>query len=134
MRDLSPFRQVTLENRDKEEELFLDYLVHSTHEMKWAPSTLKLRIAAIRAKHVALGYDDPFRTLKRIYFALEGYKRLYGGKPRCQPITPAMLAWIRASLDPKRSRNDAAVWAAMTLGFVFLLRASEYVESGAGKE
>eukprot|EP00972_Heterocapsa_arctica_P046420 6850622-Heterocapsa_arctica.AAC.1 len=45
-----------------------------------------------------------------------------------------MLAWIRARLDPKRSRNDAAVWAAMTLGFFFLRRASEYVEPGAGKE
>ena len=45
-------------------------------------------------------------------------------------MTPDMLRYIAARLDPYRSSQDALLWAALCLGFFFLLRASEYIDPG----
>ena len=44
-------------------------------------------------------------------------------------VTPRMLRWIFRGLRPEASHDDAATWLALTLGYFFLLRSSEYVES-----
>ena len=38
-----------------------------------------------------------------------------------------MLRWIRTGLRVENNLNDAVLWAALLLGFFFLLRASEYL-------
>ena len=46
---------------------------------------------------------------------------------RRHPVTPQMLRWIRIGLRPETSLDSAVLWAALLLGFFFLLRASEYL-------
>ena len=58
--------------------------------------------------------------------AIDGLRRRQGGPKRKQPVTPAMLLWIRKSLNPRASQGDAMLWAAILLAYCLLLRASEY--------
>jgi hypothetical protein len=128
MRGVDEYRRVTDENMWREEKLMLDFVLHCTVDRKWAPSTLKLRLAAIRHKHLSAGLGDPFEKLPRVYMALDGYKKRYGKDSRRRPVTIRMLKWIRERIDPVESADDAAAWLALLLGFFFLLRASEYVK------
>jgi len=41
-----------------------------------------------------------------------------------------MLKWLRIGLEIERSADAALLWAALMLGFFFLLRASEYLDVG----
>ena len=132
-RQADPFRIVTNENLKKEEKMFLDFVLHSTAENLWAPGTLKMRLAAIAARHTAAGYPNPLERMPRVYMALDGYKKRYGKDARRRPVTIEMLRWIRRNTDPEHQFNDAAINAAVQVGFFFLLRASEYVKSEGTK-
>ena len=112
------------------ENLVLDFIVHSGLVLNKAPGTVKLRIAAIRNRHLALGLPDPFLHMPRVNLALAGLKRRRGCKERRHPVTPRMLAYLKQRLDPYHSRDGALVWAALCLGFFFLLRASEFLDVG----
>ena len=65
--------------------------------------------------------------VKRVDLLLQGYSRLRGAPLRRHPVTPRMLSWIRSGLHPQRSMEDAVLWAALLLGFFFLLRVGEYL-------
>ena len=132
-RQIDPFRIVTNETLRKEEKHFLDFVLHCTAEKLWAPGTLKMRLAAIAARHTAAGYENPRERMPRVYMALEGYKKRYGKDERRRPVTVRMLQWIKENIDTRRNWNDAAMWAALNVGFYFLLRASEYVKSEGTK-
>ena len=58
-RRTTPFRVVTKHNREREERLFLDFVVYSASEKLWAPGTLKMRLSAIAARHTAAGFENP---------------------------------------------------------------------------
>ena len=131
-RGVDTIRVVGDHNRAEEEQLFLDFVVHSATNVPRSESTIKTRLAAIRALHVNLGLDDPLASLKRVDLLLQGYARLRGTPMRRHPVTPAMLRWIRAGLRPEASLDGATLWAALMLGFFFLLRASEYLAPEAG--
>ena len=133
-RNLDPIRVVDERNRASEEELLLDFVVHSATNVPRSESTIKTRLAAIRALHVNLGLEDPLAGMKRVDLLLQGYARLRGSPMRRHPVTPQMLRWIRTGLRPEASLDSAVLWAALLLGFFFLLRASEYLapESGEG--
>ena len=128
-REVSPYRKVTDENFEKEESLFLDFVAYSTAENLWAPGTIKMRLAAIAARHVAYGYRNPLEDMTRVYMALQGFKKRYGTDERRRPVTPQMLYWLRKQLRPKERHDDAMIYFAVLIGFFFLLRASEYVVS-----
>ena len=64
--------------------------------------------------------------MSRLWMAIDGLRRRQGCPKRKQPATPAMLLWIRKSLNPRASQGDAMIWAAILLAYFFLLRASEY--------
>ena len=111
-----------------EEQLVIDYMVHcATNEAK-APGTVKMRLAAIRSTHLTLGYPDPLAHMPRVPLAMAGLKRRFGTKVRRMPVTPEMLTWLGKRL--MKSEERSLLWGALTLGFFFLLRASEYLDTG----
>ena len=132
-RNLDPIRVVSDHNRASEEELLLDFVVHSATNVPQSESTIKARLAAIRALHVNLGLDDPMASMKRVDLLLQGYMRLRGSPMRRHPVTPQMLRWIRTGLRPEAGLNSAILWAALLLGFFFLLRASKYLAPEVGE-
>ena len=107
-------------------------MVHSATNVPRSESTIKTRLAAIRALHINLGLDDPMASMKRVDFLLRGYTRLRGSPMRRHPVTPQMLRWIRTGLRPEASLDSAILWAALLLGF-FFFRASEYLAPEAGE-
>ena len=122
-------RVVSEEGRMKEEQLFLDFVVHCYLASRSAASTLKQRLLAIKAYHVYLGMDDPLEKLRLCWNAVYAVKRQQGATKRKKAVTPKMLRAIRATLAPDRRPNDAVEWAALVVAFFFfLLRCSEYVE------
>jgi hypothetical protein len=128
---LDPLRSVNRDNARGEEELFLEYIVHCSSSVPRAPGTVKLRLAAIRNRHVSLGLPDPLTFMPRVPLALEGYKRQFGTKERRRPVTVAMLKWIGLGLNRRRLPDHAILWAALLLGFFFLLRVSELLPPDA---
>jgi len=110
------------------ENLVLDYVVQSGIIDNKAPATVKVRLAAIRSHHLSLGLPDPFYHMPRLSMALAGLSRRYGRPERRLPVTTQMLAWLRSELIPEKHADLAVLWAALALGFFFLLRASEYLK------
>ena len=92
-RGLDPVRYVTGYDR-KEEDLFLEYMIHCVVNESKAPGTVKIRLAAIRSIHLSMGLPDPMAHLPRIPLAMAGIKRRWGTKVRRKPVTPEMLEWI----------------------------------------
>jgi hypothetical protein len=82
-------------------------------------------LSAIRHYHVGQGYADPTAS-SRVRSLLKGLKRLQGTIETKRPVTPEMMRYIKTCLDFSVLR-EVFVWAGLTLGFSFLLRASEYV-------
>ena len=68
--------------------------------------------------------------MPRVTMALAGLKRRFGTSERRHPVSTRMLKWLREGLDIEHSADAALTWAAVTLGFFFLLRASEYLDVG----
>eukprot|EP00959_Pyramimonas_sp_CCMP1952_P046275 966336-Pyramimonas_sp.AAC.1 len=59
-----------------------------------------------------------------LWMAIDGLWSRNGDTKRKKPVTPRMMRWIRQKLQPGRSREGAALWAAVATGYFFLLRAS----------
>jgi hypothetical protein len=128
-RGVPPMRYNTQYDR-AEEDMMLDFIILSGLNVQRAPGTVKMRLAAIRNRHLSMGFPDPMAFMPRVPLAMAGLKRRYGTKERRHPVTPEMLRWLRANLRPRELANDAVIWAAVALGFFFLLRASEYLDVG----
>ena len=124
-----PVRYVPAYSR-QEEQLVIDFLVHCASNEAKAPGTIKLRLSAIRSMHLTLGYPDLLMHMPRIPLALAGLRRRFGTKERRMPVTPDMLKWLGEHLQYGRAEEASLLWGALTLGFFFLLRASEYLDVG----
>ena len=107
----------------RQENELIDFVLHSALNTERAPGTIKLRLAAVRSHHLALGLPADLVGRARLPIVLAGLKRRFGVALRRLPVTPPMLRWLKNHLGP--GLDDAVVWAAVTLGFFFLLRASE---------
>ena len=130
-RGVDPIRIVHDNSYNREEEqLFLDFIVHSSTNEGKAPGTVKLRLAAVRSHHLTMGLQDPTLRMPRIPLAIAGIKRRYGTKERRKPVTPVMLRWIGRHLQFGRSAEASLLWCAVCMGYFFLLRASEYLGVG----
>ncbi|CAE7524776.1 unnamed protein product, partial [Symbiodinium necroappetens] len=90
------------------------------------------RLAAIRAFHITSGLPDPFSQLPRVALVVAGLKKKYGTKERRRAVTPAMLQWLHSHLHGGvLSYAEVTLqWGALCLAFFFLLRASEYLDTG----
>jgi len=125
-RELEPFRRVTEANRQAEENLVLDFLLHLVRNAHKSPSSARQYLGAIRNMHVSLGLPEPFADMSRVKFTMEGFKKRDKGKERRRPFTPAMLRWVWRNSRPRESQDDAAIWFALCLGYFYLLRSREY--------
>ena len=125
-RGLDPVRYVTGYDR-KEEDLFLEYMIHCAVNESKAPGTVKIRLAAIRSIHLSMGLPDPMAHLPRIPLAMAGIKRRWGTKVRRKPVTPEMLEWIGQHCDYGKTQEGSLMFGAVCFGYFFLLRASEYL-------
>ena len=90
---------------------------------------IKQRLSGIRYAHIAAGYPDPLAGRVRLWTALAGMHRWDGAPVRKVPVTPRMLAWLRAYLQGSNrpAEEKAAVWASICLGWFYMLRISEYL-------
>lgn len=129
-RGLDPIRQPKPGYDKEEEQIFLDFIVHSATNERKAPVTVKLRLAAVRSFHLTMGLPDPTMSMPRLPLALAGLKRRYGTKERRKPVTPAMLTWLGRHLQFGKTAEGSLLWAAICFGYFFLLRASEYLGVG----
>lgn len=62
--------------------------------------------------------------------ALAGPKIRFTTKERRMRVTPEMLKWLGQHLRYGHTEESSLLWAAVTLGVFFLLRASEYLDVG----
>ena len=128
-RGIDPLRFTNGYSREDEQHV-LDFIVHCATNEKKAPGTIKIRLAAIRSHHRTLGLPDPLANMPRVPLAVAGVKRRYGTKERRRPVTPSMLLWLGEHLKYGKTAESCLLWAALCLGFFFLLRASEYLDTG----
>ena len=111
----------------EDEEVLLDFVVHLVAVMGRTSGTTRGKLFAIRAAHLALGLRDPLVGKTRVFFALSGIRRREGAVRRKKPVTIEMLQRARAKCSAM-GRRGVVLWAAIAVGFFFLLRASEFLE------
>ena len=110
--------------RRAEEEALIHYAVFLHSVMHRQVGTIKQKLFAIRHMRLALGYHDPLLAKPRLHSALSGMFRDQGPPRRKRPVTVKMLLWIRTHLDQSDASGyeKARVWAALMMGFFFLLK------------
>lgn len=93
-----------------------------------APTTVRKYLSAMRAWHIAQGWDDPLTAEQheRIHSSLRGLVNMQGSRrnPPRPPITLHMLAALRADLN-LNNPFDACVWAMASCAFWGLMRLGE---------
>ena len=127
---VSPFLQgESRAEKQADEEWLIRFVVFLHQHMGRTAQGIKQRLSGIRYAHIAAGYPDPLAGRVRLWAALAGMHRWDGAPVRKVPVTPRMLAWLRAYLQGSNrpAEEKAAVWASIRLGWFYMLRASEYL-------
>ena len=99
-------------------------------------ASMKQALFAIKDAHKRAGYGDPTADAFRVWLLINALDRRAERKPRRLGVTPGMLKWIGAQLkvDPQTRGetkvNAAMLKAALLTAWFFMMRASEYCESG----
>ena len=127
---VSPFLQgETRIEKQADEERLIRFVVFLHQHTGRTAQGIKQRLSGIRYAHIAAGYPDPLAGRARLWAALAGMHRWDGAPVRKVPVTPRMLAWLRAYLQGSNrpAEEKAAMWASICLGWFYMLRASEYL-------
>lgn len=104
--------------------LFVTHLADSIQH-----SSIKVYLSAVRALHIEQGWPDPLLNRLQLQRVLRGVKRTKGVSPRERlPITDNFMMIIFKSLNV-RTPDHCMFWAACTLAYFGLLRASEFTVS-----
>eukprot|EP00913_Durusdinium_trenchii_P034157 g31967.t1 len=120
----------TQEQKKQDEDDLLRFTTYLAHVVGRTEGAIKPRLFAIKAGHLVAGYEDPMLHRVRIWAALSGYKRWRPATKKKYPVLPSMLLWVRQRLTTSQTYSRAdqlIIWAALMVGFFFLLRASEYL-------
>jgi hypothetical protein len=99
--------------------------VYLADSLSRAAGTVKNKLMGIRHTHVVNGLGDPLVGKNRVWLmfrALKKAKKLV----RRFPVTVRMLELIFGKMDLK-NKDDTVRWAAVCIGFLFLLRGGEYM-------
>ena len=112
--------------------MLLDFIVHLVKYFKRTEGTVKAKLFGVRYFHLMAGLEDPLLHKGRVWLALGGVKRLGPSARRKFPVTVEMLRWLKQRLeapgpDGRDDPDQAVEWAAIIVGFMFLLRAGEYL-------
>ena len=125
------YRRAQREERLRDEEALITFCVILSRGVGRTEGTIKQKLFAVRYAHRVAGYSDPLLHRGRLWSTLAGLKRWQGpAAQRKKPVTPKMLLWLKAHIHTKAglsSADAATLWAAISLAFFFLLRASEYL-------
>ena len=110
-------------------ELLVKFAMRENRVLKLHPSSISVKIAAIRFYHIMAGAQD---------FTVQGerYKHLLNALTkespvsRNLPLSPDILAWFHQKFKSSwLERRFQTVWAALVMGFNFLLRGSEIINT-----
>ena len=119
------------------EDAVLDFYCHGGSTCGYAPSTMNVGLSAVRHFHrlrrIHLCIRDesiPFLSLLR-----RGHRARYGAPRRKIAVSTQLLrgVWRNGGLD-LMVWNGLILWTAILLGFLFLLRCSEYVRKTAAPD
>lgn len=87
--------------------------------------TVRGYLSSIRFYHLEAGLPDPTKYPK-VSFIMRGLKRYSQGSTPKRPVTPKLLLHILSRLNLSIPCHSY-VWAALLTGYMFMLRASEYL-------
>ena len=99
-------------------------------------ASMKQALFAIKDAHKRAGYGDPTSDAFRVWVLINALDRRAARKPRRLGVTPGMLRWIGGQLETEENTrgetkvNAAMLNAALLTAWFFMMRASEYCESG----
>ena len=105
------------------EELLLMYLAYLQRKsLKYA--SVNVYFAAVRCPHVLEGHGNPLEGALRLKQAFKAVRLNSGPQKQKLPITFELLSKLKYKLSD--SYNNKLLWAAMTMAYFGLLRASEF--------
>jgi hypothetical protein len=108
------------------ETLLIEFVAYNVVVLGYKASTVESYLYAVRYWHLHNGLPNPIADKPRLALVRRGAKRYSGcSKPKVA-VTPDMLKHVRRTLDLE-SPQGALMWAALLLGFFYLLRCSEYL-------
>jgi len=99
-------------------------------------ASMKQALFAIKDAHKRAGYGDPTTDAFRVWLLINALDRRAERKPRRLGVTPGMLRWIGTQLEVSPDArgetrvNAVMLRAALLTAWFFMMRASEYCESG----
>ena len=116
-------------NPTADEEHLLHFIAYEGWLMGNKCSTVKGKLNGVRWHHLYAGLPNPLDAKFRVASALRMLKKLRGDSTGKLPVTPEMLRTVNRSLDFQVER-DVITYAALQLGFFFMMRSSEYLATG----
>ena len=111
-----PFLQEETRTEKQADEEWLIRFVVFLHQQRGVPPKGSSSACQEFATHIfAAGYPDPLAGRVRLWAALADMHRWNGAPVRKVPVTPRMLAWLRAYLQGsnRSAEEKAAMWASI---------------------
>jgi hypothetical protein len=122
-REVPPLRLVRKASRRKEEDRFLDFVVHLVVNQHLAPCTIKTYLIAVRAQLMSGGRPDLTTGMARLRMAMKGLKHMRGTPTRKKLVTVRTRRAVKDLLDLDGAGNGLTSGEA-TLTASFLLSRS----------
>lgn len=103
------------------------FAAHLAQRLK--PQSIPVYLAAVRALHIAHGFDNPLKDTLQLKQTLRGISRVHGEPPTQKlPITFDILKSMRPFINVSL-HDDLVCWAAMVTAHFFFLRCGEFTVS-----
>jgi hypothetical protein len=121
------------DNLRKSQDCVLNFLADTRHFRGNKESTLRGKTAALANHFKYMGHDDPPKSFITAQF-LKGIKKSDSGTPvaRKLPVSRRHFLMAKQRLD-LHSGWGSALWAALHLGYFFMLRSNNYAAPGGDK-